>query len=125
MAETLNVPTWNLDDVFPGFESEKYREAKVRIKAMLEKAKNYLVESSPTGRRCGICGLAFGRFLPNSTRSKCLRTTLSAYVYARFSTETKNPVVIAETQQNRRTVWCPRRRCSCSSGTCLHSTKNS
>jgi len=47
MAETLNVPTWNLDDVFPGFESEKYREAKVRIKAMLEKAKKYLVESCP------------------------------------------------------------------------------
>ncbi|HCX96040.1 MAG TPA: peptidase M3 [Spirochaetaceae bacterium] len=95
MAETLNVPTWNLDDVFPGFESEKYREAKVRIKAMLEKAKNYLVESSPPVGDAAFADWLWA-LLAELDQIEVLADTLSAYVYARFSTETKNPVVIAE-----------------------------
>ena len=95
MAETLNVPTWNLDDVFPGLESEKYREAKVRIKAMLEKAKNYLVESSPPVGDAAFADWLWA-LLGELDQLEVLADTLSAYAYARFSTETKNPAVIAE-----------------------------
>lgn len=95
MAETLNVPTWNLDDVFPGFESEKYREAKVRIKAILEKAKNYLANSSPPVGDAAFADWLWA-LLAELDQIEVLADTLSAYAYARFSTETKNPAVIAE-----------------------------
>ena len=95
MAEPLHVPTWNLDDVFPGFESEKYREAKVQIKAMLEKAKNYLANSSPPDGEEAFADWLWA-LLAELDQIEVLADTLSAYVYARFSTETKNPAVIAE-----------------------------
>ena len=95
MTGQTTIPMWSLDEVFPGFESEAYRSAKDEVKTLLETMRRHLAEVEPPQGETEFSDWLFD-LLGRLDRLEVLASTLSAYVYARFSTETKNHQVLAE-----------------------------
>ncbi len=95
MTGQTAIPEWSLEEVFPGFDSLEYRQAKEEVRTSLETMRRFLLESSPPEGGADfsdwLCEL-----LDKLNRLEMLADTLSAYAYARFSTETKSPSVLAE-----------------------------
>ncbi len=99
MSEKMNqhsdIPTWNLDAVFPGFSSEEYARAKKEVANALEDLKTELVETvSPHDFR--QFSDWFWSLLEKLDFLETKADTLSAYTYARFSTDTASAEVLSE-----------------------------
>jgi len=95
MTSTVEVPCWNLDDVFRGFESEEYQKAKNELKSLLETLKRDLTDAKPPSDAKGTANWLF-ELLSRIDRFETLADTLSAYVQARFTTDTRDSLVIQE-----------------------------
>ncbi|HQJ23583.1 MAG TPA: hypothetical protein PK475_09575, partial [Rectinema sp.] len=79
MTSTVEVPCWNLDDVFRGFESEEYKKAKNELKSLLETLKRDLTDAKPPSDEKGTANWLF-ELLSRIDRLETLADTLSAYV---------------------------------------------
>ena len=91
MAGSENLPLWNLDEIYPGFDSDRYAQAKARAKG--------IAEECIARYRAGIEGDTadwLAESLALNDRAGSLFATLSAYAYARYSTATRDPASMAE-----------------------------
>ena len=95
MSKTAEIPCWNLDDVFHGFESEEYKKAKNELKTLLENLGIELENAKPPSDIKGTANWLF-ELLGKVDRLETLADTLSAYVQARFSTDTRDAIVLQE-----------------------------
>ncbi len=95
MTGQTAIPVWSLEEVFPGFESEEYKRAKDEVKAELETMRSQLSESAPPEKEADFSDWLLA-LLGRLDHLEMLADTLSAYAYARFSTDTKSPEVLAE-----------------------------
>lgn len=95
-AGSLNPPRWNLDSVFPGFDSPEFARAKKRL-GELASASVAHMENAPVSS-CADCGPSpiqkkrFEEWLSAALKledeSDILSRTLSSYCYAIYSTNT-------------------------------------
>lgn len=89
------LPTWDLEPVFPGLDSEKFRKAKADAAGLAAEAVEYY--SSCAKPQPGEDAAAWLRkALAMNEKLNVLFETLSAYAYARFSTATRDQAVLAE-----------------------------
>lgn len=97
MAEQKDIPVWNLDDVFPGFNSSKYSAMRDEVASALVSLKTELTSSTGTSSSATatFADRLFG-LIEKLDHLETLEQTLSAYTYARFSVDTKNPEVLAQ-----------------------------
>lgn len=95
MAGSEHLPTWDLNPVFPGFDSEKYRAAKTRAAALAEEAvKFYQDSAAPAEGEDSAAWLK--KALALNDEIGTLFGTLAAYAYARFSTATRDQSAVGE-----------------------------
>lgn len=91
MAGSETLPLWNLDEIYPGFDSERYAQAKTRARNLADECLSLF--------RKGIEGDTADwlvRALEMNDRAGSLFSTLSAYAYARYSTATRDARAMAE-----------------------------
>lgn len=95
MTGSENLPQWNLDEVFEGFDSEKYAAAKLRAGKLALEAVEFYERSRfvPAGEDTKSWLLAS---LAMNDELGALAETLSAYTNARFSTATRDAQATAE-----------------------------
>lgn len=93
VAAIMEVPVWSLNEVFPGFDSDAYRAAKEETSTLLAEL-NSLLEADPLAD--APCAESLVALLARLDRLQVLGETLQAYVYARFSTDTRDAGVLAE-----------------------------
>lgn len=91
--ETL--PTWDLDPVYPGFDSPKYKAAKEEAAVMAREALAFL-ESTATPEPGEDTALWLSKAIGLLDTLGSRMETLSAYAYARFSTATRDQTAMAE-----------------------------
>ncbi len=95
MTGSEMLPTWDLDQVFTGFESEEYRNARAEASRLAAEAVEYY--SLCAVPQEGEDAAAWLRnALAINEKLNVLFETLSAYAYARFSTATRDQAVLAE-----------------------------
>ena len=95
MDGSENLPLWNLDSVFPDFESDRYSAAKTRAASLSTEALEYYQKSQkPSAGEDAAAWLKKALALNDELGS--LMETLSAYTYARFSTATRDAKAMAE-----------------------------
>ena len=92
-SETL--PSWDLDAVFPGFDSDSYRGAKAGALNLAAEAQAYF-ESTASPGPDEDCRAWLSRAISLRAALGSRMETLSAYAYARFSTATGDPETVAE-----------------------------
>ena len=95
MNGSENLPSWDLNSVFPDFESEKYIAAKSRAATLsAEVLEFYQKSQKPSDDEDTAAWLKKALALNDELGS--LMETLSAYTYARFSTATRDAKAMAE-----------------------------
>ncbi len=95
MHQNNDIPEWNLDSVYHGFNSEAYIQAKLNIASSLRSLKAELSETvAPSEPRRFSDWLWM--LLEKLDRLETEADTLSAYTYARFSTSTASAEVLSE-----------------------------
>ncbi len=95
MDGSENLPLWDLNTVFPDFDSEKYITAKSRASALSAEALEFYQKSQkPLASEDAAAWLKKALALNEELGS--LMETLSAYTYARFSTATRDAQAMAE-----------------------------
>ena len=95
MTGSENLPTWDLDPVFPGFGSEEYSAAKSKA-AMLAADALVFFGGSAEPARDEDTKTWLEKALAINDELGSLCETLSAYTYARFSTATRDPEALSE-----------------------------
>jgi len=96
VSSSNSAPRWQLDSAFPGFDSDAYRAAKDRLKAL---ARDYLahLESAPEAAPDSASFRAWlTRALSLGDESDLLARTLSSYCYAVYSTDTGDKRAMSE-----------------------------
>ncbi|ULQ58884.1 hypothetical protein K7I13_10130 [Brucepastera parasyntrophica] len=92
------APRWQLDSVFPGFNSAEYDEAKKTVTGFLaemEKRLEHFAQSAgekPDDEKAGW----FFDFLSLNDEYLLLQETLASYCYARYSTNTEDKQALNE-----------------------------
>ncbi len=92
MAGSDALPRWNLDPIYPGFDSDAYRKDKEELER-LSAALLAHVGSVPDGT--GFAGW-LRRALELETAAGDLEETLGSYAYSRYSTATTDSKALAE-----------------------------
>jgi len=95
MDQQQDIPLWNLDEVFEGFNAPAYRSAKDEIAALLERLRTALPQMESPSSDSAFADWLAG-LLADIDRLETLASTVSAYAYALFSTNTKDADIIAE-----------------------------
>ena len=90
------LPLWNLDPIFPGFDSPKYLEAKAALRAGVSAL---LTAIGDAQARLARPAAWLAGCIEQYNRSADLFEELSSYAYARFSTDTRE--VAAQREINR------------------------
>jgi pepF/M3 family oligoendopeptidase len=93
-AESL--PHWDLSNVFPGLDSDEFKQAVAQVKAALDELDRYLASNEiarggpvPAGGPAAVAGLLNG-YLERMNAILHLGSTLLAYVYSFFTTDSYN-----------------------------------
>jgi len=95
MNSSEHVPEWNLDEIYPGIESDRYLHAKEKVASMIESLGATLTHGiCPTDPEA-FAGWLFS-ILKELDELESTANTLSAYAYARFCTNTENAGALAE-----------------------------
>ncbi|MCX7027592.1 MAG: M3 family oligoendopeptidase [Spirochaetes bacterium] len=95
MSGSELAPTWDLDAIYPGFNSESYKNAKIEATALAAEVLDFL--KSTTSLKSGEdCRAWLVKTLALLDRLGSRMETLSAYTYARFSTATGDQATITE-----------------------------
>lgn len=81
------LPRWRLDSIYPGFDSPKYKEAGARLRSVVAEL---LVVLGDQALRSKDPAAWIARAIELFDRSSDLYEELSAYAYARFSTDTRD-----------------------------------
>jgi len=95
MDGSENLPLWNLDSVFPDFESDTYSAAKTRAASLCAEALEYYRKSQKPSVGENVASW-LKKALALNDELGSLMETLSAYTYAQFSTATRDAKVMAE-----------------------------
>lgn len=95
MKKKNDIPEWNLDAVYPGFDSDAYVRAKKDIAGALQNLKEKLSGAQPP-RDPKLFADWLAALLAEIDTLDTEADTLSAYAYARFSTNTSSAQVLAE-----------------------------
>lgn len=95
MTGSEKLPHWNLESVFPDFDSEKYKQAKKRAVELAEMLLKFYQESLTVGAMEDTKAWLLKALSLNDELAD-LAETLSAYTYARFSTATRDERAMAE-----------------------------
>jgi len=74
MSKTAEIPCWNLDDVFHGFESEEYKKAKNELKTLLENLGIELENAKPPSDIKSTANWLFELRQVGSARDACRYT---------------------------------------------------
>ncbi len=90
-----DIPEWNLDAVYPGFSSEEYARAKIDVADALQNLKVELAVTAAPREPLQFSDWLFA-LLGKLDRLETKADTLSAYAYARFSTNTASAEVLSE-----------------------------
>jgi len=91
MAGSENLPLWNLDEVYPGFDSDKYLDAKKRAASISGRSTAFFARGVE-----GDLGDWLVTALALNDEAGSLFGTLGAYAYARYSTATRDEAAMAE-----------------------------
>lgn len=92
MAGSESLPEWDLDPIYPGFESPEYRGAKRRLVSLSERWLAHL-EHAGTAKPLGDWLVLA---LELEDESLALRETLADYAYASYSASTRDAAALAE-----------------------------
>lgn len=95
MEQQQDIPVWNLDEIFEGFDAHAYHAAKNEIATLLDRLKTSLPNMEGPLSDSAFADWLAG-LLADIDRLETLASTLSAYAYALFSTNTKDAAIIAE-----------------------------
>lgn len=95
MTGSEGLPTWDLDPVFPGFDSEAYAQAKRKAKALAEEALAFYGDSQKPAEQEDTAAWLEKALALNDALGEHFET-LGAYAYARFSTATRDQAAMAE-----------------------------
>lgn len=87
-------PRWNLDSIFPGFDSDEYKSAKKRLASVAAESLVHLELALVSF--AGGFGAWLARALDLNNEANALSRTLSAYCYANYSTDTGDKIAMAE-----------------------------
>jgi len=90
-AAESGLPIWDLDPIYPGFDSEEFRRAKDELAALSELFLAHL--DAPPAEDPGPW---LRRALELEDRSLSLFETLGSYAYASYSVATRDPRALAE-----------------------------
>lgn len=90
VSGAASPPRWNLDTVFPGFESTEYRDAKERLSSIAADLDVKLVLLEKTAGSFSATDLlpALRELLDLMNRQKAISETLVSYCYAVYSADT-------------------------------------
>ncbi len=91
MPNAVPPPRWNLDSVFPGFDSLEFARAKARLGELAAQSVSHM-ETGPAGDFTKW----LSRALELQNEADLLSRTLSSYCYAIYSTDTTNKRAMAE-----------------------------
>lgn len=90
------LPHWDLSNVYPGIDSDEFKEAVDRLKKGLDECDDYLSEQGieqggdvPHGRPVAVAK-TMSRFLNRTNALRRLYGTLNAYVYSFVATDSYN-----------------------------------
>jgi len=95
MTGSEKLPTWDLSPIFPGFDSDEYRAAKIKASTLSAEAVRFY-EASVSIAAGEDSEVWLKKALSLNDELGSLMETLSAYTYARFSTATRDQAVLAE-----------------------------
>ncbi len=95
MNGSEKLPTWDLSPIFSGYDSDEYKAAKAKVSSLASQALEFF-ETSAVAAEGEDAAAWLKRALAINEELGILCETLSAYTYARFSTDTRDPVAMAE-----------------------------
>lgn len=95
MTGSEALPMWDLDPVFPGFDSEKYLVAKKRAEILAAEAQSFFETTMNPNPGESVKQWLLKALALNNELGEVFET-LSSYAYARYSTATRDQKALAE-----------------------------
>jgi pepF/M3 family oligoendopeptidase len=99
-SDPATLPRWNLDPIYPGYESKEYHEAKTRLQSLCVEAEAHLRIPAESAKADSAGAATVAPWLVKSLALEeeigTLYSSLGSYCYARYSTATRDQKAMAE-----------------------------